>query len=174
MDTAYTAALMLQPDDLAKACECKALYFEDMVPGEFLISPTHKIDKNELLTFAKIWDPLPIHIDEASGIKAFGSITAPGLYMLAIKQRLIHLMPPLKVFASTGYDDVRFHAPLRPNDKVVLRLDWISRRLSSSKPHLGIVNLRFSLLNQDGVLVLSHLDTILVERNQEIEVHGGS
>lgn len=155
---------MLQAETSVARHIDSALYFEDMVPGEFLISPVHKIDKTELINFAKIWDPLPIHTDETSGIQAFGSITAPGIYMLAIKQRLIHQLPPLKVFASLGYEEVRFLAPLRPDDTVSIRLDWLDARPSKTKPHLGIVHLRLSLLNQEGIEVLSLLDTILVKR----------
>ncbi len=140
------------------------LYYEDMEPGQSLTSSELLIDRDELIAFANRWDPLPNHIDEQAGMNAFGSITAPGLYMLAIKQQLIHTLPKQKVFASMGYDEVRFHAPLKPGDKVILRQDWVSRRTSNSKPHLGIVNLQFSLFNQNGVVVLSHFDTILVER----------
>ena len=84
--------------------------------------------------------------------------------MLAVKQRLIHQLPAMKVMASLGYDEVRFTAPLRPDDTVVLRLEWVNRRISESKPDRGIVTVRFSLINHHGETVMSHLDTILVRR----------
>ncbi|MEY2619684.1 MAG: hypothetical protein RL522_2686 [Pseudomonadota bacterium] len=140
------------------------LFFEDMEPGTSLTSPVHVVDKSELVAFAREWDPLPFHVDEAAGVAAFGSLTAPGLYMLAIKQRLVHRLAPLAVIASLGYDEVRFLAPLRPGDAVVLKVDWLERRASSSKPDRGIVKLRFSLITQQGTTVLSHLDSILVRR----------
>jgi acyl dehydratase len=140
------------------------LYYEDMEPGAELLSPPETIDKDELVAFARIWDPLPFHVDEEAGRKAFGSITAPGLFMLAVKQRLVHTLPAQAVIASMGYDEVRFQEPLRPGDTVVLRQVWESRRLSASKPDRGVVTLRFSLLNQAGKTVLTHLDTVLVRR----------
>ena len=88
------------------------------------------------------------------------------IYMLAVKQRLIHQLPTMKVIASLGYDEVRFTAPLRPDDTVVLRLEWVNRRISESKPDRGIVTVRFSLINQHGEAVMSHLDTILVRRRE--------
>lgn len=144
-----------------------SLYFEDMEPGLCLASPPHRIERSELVAFAKVWDPLPFHVDEQAGIRAFGSLTAPGLYMLAVKQRLIHQLPKMEVIASLGYDEVRFIAPMRPDDTVVLQLEWVSRRASESKPHRGIVTVRFSLINQEGTAVMSHLDTILVKRRVE-------
>lgn len=143
-----------------------ALFYEDMEPGQSLTTSSHRIDQGELVEFAKTWDPLPFHVDEATGIEAFGSLTAPGLYMLAVKQRLIHRLPRQKVIASLGYDEVRFHAPLRPGDSVILRQEWVTRQPSQSKPDRGIVTLRFSLINQDGETVMSHLDTILVQRRE--------
>jgi len=83
--------------------------------------------------------------------------------MLAIKQRLIHQLPQQAVIASLGYDEVRFHRPLRPGDSVFLRQEWVECRLSQSKPDRGIVTLRFSLNNQDDETVMTHLDTILVK-----------
>lgn len=125
MDTAMTAFLMTgagQDDaNSPPAQPTSVLFFEDMEPGLCLTSPSHRIDRSELVDFARIWDPLPFHIDEQAGIQAFGSLTAPGLYVLAVKQRLIHQLPAQKVIASLGYDEVRFVAPLRPEDTVVLR-----------------------------------------------------
>lgn len=134
-----------------------------MIPGQFLISPPHVVDEADMVEFAKRWDPLPIHTDKNVGVKVFGSLTAPGLYMLAVKQLLIHQLAPLSVIASFGYDELRFHHPLRPNDVVRLRLDWINRRQSNSKPDQGIVTLKLSLINQEEQTVMSHLDTILVK-----------
>ena len=132
------------------------------------MSPTtpETIDQDDLVKFAHTWDPLPFHINEDAGRKAFGGITAPGLYMLAVKQRLVHKLPPQAVIASLGYDEVRFKEPLRPGDTVVLKQLWESRRPSASKPDRGIVTLRFSLVNQSGAIVLTHLDIVLVRRRQ--------
>jgi hypothetical protein len=37
-------------------------YFEDMVPGEQMTSPPVVIDHDEMVDFARRWDPLPIHV----------------------------------------------------------------------------------------------------------------
>jgi acyl dehydratase len=141
------------------------IFFEDMIPGESIASPTTIIDHDELVDFAKRWDPMPHHIDEAAGKAAFGSITAPGVYMIAVKQRLVHQLPAKHaVIASFGYDELRFHAPLRPGDEVHVKFECVSKRDSNSKPDRGIVTVRMSLVNQAGVTVMSHLDTILLRR----------
>jgi acyl dehydratase len=136
-----------------------------MNPGDRLAGPSQVIDRDELVDFARRWDPMPFHIDEQAGVAAFGSLTAPGLYMLALKQRLVHRLPPQAVIASLGYDEVRFHEPLRPGDTVTLNVEWVNRRPSGSRPDRGIVTIRFSLVNQAGATVMSHLDTVLVRRS---------
>ncbi len=141
------------------------LFYEDMIPGHSIKSPTVTVDRDELVDFAKRWDPMPYHIDDAAGIAAFGSITAPGAFVIAIKQRLIHQLPDQHaVIASFGYDELRFHAPVRPLDTLHLNFECVSRRASNSKPDRGIVVVRMSLINQAGVTVMSHLDTVLVRR----------
>ena len=141
------------------------LFYEDMLVGTSVTSLPLTVDRDELVAFARRWDPMPFHVDEAAGQAAFGGITAPGVYVLALKQQLVHRLPePHAVIASLGYDEVRFLEPVRPGDTLHLRLDWLERRLSSSKPDRGIVTIRLSLINQVGAAVMSHLDTILVRR----------
>jgi acyl dehydratase len=142
----------------------EGLYLEDFVEGFELRSAEQRVDRAELIAFAREWDPLPFHVGEAAGQAAFGGITAPGIYMLALKQRLVHSLPFHHVIASAGYDEVRFHQPLRPDDRVVLREECLERRVSATKPDRGVVKLRFTLLRQDGVAVMSLLDTVLVRK----------
>ena len=136
------------------------IFYEDMVPGTGLSVPGGPVDEAEMVEFARQWDPMPFHTDGSS---------APGIYILAFKQRLLHQLPKMAVLASFGYDEVRFHEPVRPGDTLSLSVEWVSRRESTSKPHAGIVTLRLSLLNQRKAVVLSHLDSVLVRRRaQEI------
>ncbi|MCX7308710.1 MAG: MaoC/PaaZ C-terminal domain-containing protein, partial [Afipia sp.] len=92
-----------------------------------------------------------------------GGLTAPGVYLLAIKMKLVHSLPVQNsVIASLGYDEVRFLRPVRPGDELKLELKWQSKRLSESKPDRGLVVGRYSLLNKAGEHVMSHLDTVLM------------
>ncbi|RYX90974.1 MAG: hypothetical protein EOO28_27645 [Comamonadaceae bacterium] len=86
----------------------------------------------------------------------------PGLYMLAVRQRLVHQMASLAVIASLGYDEVRFHVPLRPGATVQLTMEFLDKRRSGSKPDRGVVKVRFTLADQAGTVVLTHLDTLLI------------
>jgi acyl dehydratase len=143
-----------------------ALFFEDIEPGDRIVGDSHLVDKAHMLAFAREWNPLPIHVDEAAGREAFGSLTAPGLYILAIKQLLL-LPSPISVesiIVSFGYDELRFHKPVRPGDTVTLGIECVDKRASRSRPEAGIITFRLSLTNQLDELALSHLDTVLIRR----------
>lgn len=145
------------------------LYYDDIKVGSRNLGGSVTVDHAEMLAFAKIWDPLPIHTDPISANQVMGGLTAPGLYILALKQRLLHDLPQKTVvIASFGYDEVRFLKPVFAGDSLTLAIDWTEKRLSTSRPDQGIVTHRLSLENDDGQAVMSHLDTILVRRRTKL------
>jgi acyl dehydratase len=145
------------------------IYYEDVTPGTALHAGPYVIPEQELLTFAATWDPMPMHIDKAFAAP-HGGLTAPGIYLFAIKMRLVHSLPLRRtVLATFGYDEVRFHKSAHPGDALTLELSWTEKRRSRSKPDLGIVSGRYSLINAAGEVVMTHLDTVLMRlRNPEL------
>jgi len=143
------------------------LYFDDIQPGEAMQSPTYSIDHDEMVDFARRWDPVPIHVDPEAAVTALGGVTASGTYVLAVKSRLLHELPEtVAIFGSAGYDEVRFHEPVHAGDVLHVVMKWLDVRASRSKPDRGVVKLRISLVNQNGVTVMSHLDTLIVRRHR--------
>jgi acyl dehydratase len=141
------------------------LFFEDIRPGDAMRSPTYTVDRDEMVEFARRWDPVPMHVDPDAAAAAMGGLTASGSYVLAVKSRLLHELPDdAAIVGSAGYDEVRFHEPLRPGDAVHVVLEWLECRASRSKPDRGVVRIRISLVNEDGVTVMSHFDTLIVRR----------
>ena len=138
------------------------IFFEDVIPGATIRTQPYLLPEHELISFAAAWDPMPLHIDKAFASE-HGGLTAPGIYLLAVKMRLVHSLPVQRsVIASLGYDEVRFHRPARPGDELTLELEWTAKRRSRSQPDRGIVTGRFSLSNAAGEVVMSHLDTVLM------------
>jgi acyl dehydratase len=138
------------------------IFFEDVTPGTAIQAGPYIIPEQELVSFGSAWDPLPMHVDKVFAMK-HGGLTAPGIYLLAIKMRLIHSLPLRRsVIASFGYDEVRFHRSAHPGDELTLELKWTDKRRSQSKPDQGIVTGRCSLINTAGEVVMSHIDTLLM------------
>ena len=42
------------------------IYYEDMLPQAKIVGPSVVVDQTEMVEFAKIWDPVPIHIAHAT------------------------------------------------------------------------------------------------------------
>lgn len=143
------------------------LYFDDIQQGEVFRSSTYAVEAEEMIAFARQWDPVPIHVDPGVADAQAGGLTASGSYVLAVKARLLHDLPPIAIIGSGGYDEVRFHEPLRPGDTVHTVTEFLDCRPSNSKPDRGIVNLRVALVNQHETTVMSHRDTLIVRRRPD-------
>ena len=132
--------------------------FEDIeVDGE-LWSATHALTADAIRAFSAQWDPMPGHLSED-----LETLTASGTHLLAIKNRLLHDFPMAQtVIASFGFDEVRFREPGRPGDVLRLRLRWLEKRASASKPGFGIARHQCELVRADGAVLLALFDTILI------------
>jgi len=142
------------------------LYFDDLRVGdEFAFGP-YAVSRDELLEFNARWDPLPIHIDDAAArARGLAGLTASGQYTLCVKQKLLHGAPWTDaVIGALGFDELRFPHPVYPGDRLGLRIACLQVRASRSKPDRGIVKFDFSLTNQDSVVVLRYLDTVMFAR----------
>ena len=138
------------------------IFYEDISPSAVLRAGPYVIPEQELVDFATAWDPLPVHVDKDYAAR-HGGLTAPGLYLLAIKMRLVHQLPFRRtVIAGVGFDKVRFHRPVHPGEALTLEGTWRDKRRSRSKPDRGIVSGHYALINASGETVLSHIDTILI------------
>lgn len=147
-----------------------ATYFEDIGFDEVQVSSTYSFRRDEVIAFARQWDPLPVHLDdEAARAAGFEGITASGTHMLAVKQRLLHdFNLGVSVITSFGSDDTRYHAPARPGDSVRLHFRWVDKRLSKSRPSVGIARHFSELRRTDGLLLLSITDTIMIRCREAV------
>ncbi len=142
------------------------LFFDDVVPEAELWSSVVTLTTDDIRSFARQWDPLPAHLDDAYARAAgLGGITASGTHLLAIKNRLLYdFGMEQSVVASFGFDEVRFREPGRPGDQVRLRLRWLEKRISNSRPGFGIARHSCNLVRGDGIVLLSLFDTILMAK----------
>lgn len=149
---------------LMKNSSSDGTYFEDIALDEIQLSSIFTFEREEVIAFAKRWDPLPVHLDDAAARAAgFDGITASGTHMLAVKQRLLHeFKVGPTVITSFGSDETRYHAPARPGDAVRLHFRWVDKRLSKSRPSVGIARHFSELKRTDGVLLMSIMDSILI------------
>lgn len=144
------------------------VYYEDITFDDVRLSSTVQFGRDEIIAFARQWDPLPVHLDDTAAQAAgFEGVTASGTHMLAIKQRLLHEfgLGPTAV-TSFGSDETRYRAAARPGDVVHLRFRWVDKRPSKSRPECGIARHFSELVRADGTVLLSIYEIILIRRRQ--------
>lgn len=131
-------------------------YFEDIEAGEVWHLGSRTIEAEEIVAFARQYDPQPFHTDpEAARQTPVGELIASGWQTCAIFMGLFaeHLSRNYASLGAPGIDKCRWLAPVRPGDTLTGRQHVLSTRRSESRPY-GIVKGRSELVNQHGTQVL--------------------
>ena len=131
-------------------------YWEELVETEPLPCRTLCFSKEEIIEFARKYDPQPFHVDEAAAATSiFGGIIASSLHTLSATTRVIvDALGDLAIVSGLGMDEILMPNPVRPGDVLTVDARWSGLRRSKSKPELGIAGVRIRLVNQRGDTVM--------------------
>jgi acyl dehydratase len=131
--------------------------FKEFRIGMVITHPAVVVTEQEMLAFAKLYDPQWIHVDierakkgRWQGLIASGWLTC-GLAMRMAVEAALH---DSESFGSPGLEKVRWQLPVRPGDALRLEATVDSVRISSSRDDLGIVRWTWRMINQRGEQVL--------------------
>jgi acyl dehydratase len=144
-------------------------YWEDFEQGETVELGSYEITREEMLEFARRYDPQPFHVDEAAADAGpFGGLAASGWHTAALTMRLLveSELRPDGGLIGAGFDELRWLRPVSPADRLHLDVEVLEARASRSKPDQGIVKIRTTTLNQDGEPVQVSVGSILVRRKE--------
>jgi acyl dehydratase len=139
--------------------------FEDFVPGSVRTSGTVLVTEEEIIEFAKRYDPQVFHTDPvAARDSIYGGLVASGWHTAAMAMRLIveNYLSGVASVGSPGVDEVRWSKPVRPGDRLSVRVTVLEARRSESKPDRGIVRSLVEVLNQDMAVVMSFKGVTMV------------
>lgn len=132
-------------------------YFEDFRVGDTFDLGSQTITEEDIVTFAKRFDPQPFHIDpERAKDSIFGGLVASGWHTTAIFMRLFFngLLSDTASMGSPGVDEVRWLKPVRPGNSIYARFTVLESTPSRSRSNLGILRSVCELYNQDGEQVM--------------------
>jgi len=152
-------------------------YFEDYVPGMTRDCGSVSVDRAEIISFARQFDPQPFHVDpKAAADGPFGGLIASGWHTAGLVMRLIveNYVAAESSLGSVGLDELRWPYPVRPGDTLRVRVTVLEARRSQSKPDRGIVKTLIEAENQDGqpVMRATAINFIRVRPGPDGE-HGG-
>lgn len=142
-------------------------YFEDFQAGQVHELGSYPVTREEILAFARQYDPQPFHLDEEAGRQSiFGGIIASGWQTAAICHRLLvgSLLADSSSMGSPGLDELRWLRPVRPGDTLSARIEVLETTPSRSKPDRGSVRTRMEVRNQQGELVMTENALVLFRR----------
>jgi acyl dehydratase len=142
-------------------------YFEDFQVGEVHETGSHVVSREEILAFARQFDPQPFHLDdEAARTSIFGGIIASGWHTASICHRLVveDTLGKAASLGSPGVDELRWLRPVRPGDTLTARVEVLSLTPSRSKPDRGAIKFRFEVRNQNGETVMTEIANALFSR----------
>lgn len=134
------------------------LYFEDFPPGDVRESPVRTVTRDEILTFARQFDPQPFHLDDEAATRSiFGGLLASGWHTCAIYMRLMWetFLKDTASLGSPGVDEIRWVKPVRPGDTLRVRFTVVEAVPSRSKPDRGIVRVLSEVFNQHDEIVMT-------------------
>jgi acyl dehydratase len=146
-------------------------YFEDYVPGLTVDCGSFSVDEEQIVAFAREYDPQPFHIDrEAAAAGPYGGIIASGWQTTSLMMRQVveHFVSPESGLGAAGVDEIRWPRPVRPGDRLHITATVLEARRSGSKPDRGIVRSRMELTNAAGerVMSLTAVNFVLVRPGQ--------
>jgi itaconyl-CoA hydratase len=143
-------------------------FFEDFTIGDVYEHPLGRT----ITTADNIWFTLltqntaPIHFDHHYASKTeFGRPLVNSTLTLALVTGQSVTDVSQNVMANLGWDEVRLPNPVFEGDTVYSRSEVLELRESKSRKNVGIVTVRTTGLNQDGVEVITFRRTAMIYRH---------
>ena len=131
--------------------------WEDVVVGEMRVHGSREVTEEEIIAFARAYDPQPIHVDPVAAAEGpFGGLIASGWLTTALFSSLWarDLLEDGGNVWSPGIDELRWLAPVRPGDVLTARSRVLDTWPSERDPSRGTILGEYELVNQDDEVVL--------------------
>jgi len=140
-------------------------YFEDFRVGDKIDCGSTTFQKEEMLEFARKFDPQPFHVDEqAAAGSAFGGLIASGWHTCSACMRLIVDHMHSASMGSPGVERIRWIKPVRPGDTLKMVATIIGVQPSKSRPDRGRVTFSYDMTDLAGEQVMSMQAVGIVKR----------
>lgn len=144
------------------------IYLEDLVVGAETDFGSYEVTREEVLEFARKYDPQPFHLSDEEAAKThFGRIAASGWHTAAMVMAVIarHVVQHEQAgLGSPGIDELRWKKPVYPGDTLRVRGRILEVTPSRSRPDMGSFRTETKVTNQHGDVVMSFTSIVLMRR----------
>lgn len=141
-------------------------YLDDLAVGDRFTSAEHAMDAEQILAFARQFDPQPFHLDDAAAqATLFGGLAASGWHTAAVTMRMLVTsgLPIAGGIIGAG-GELTWPRPTRPTDVLHVVSEILEIQPSRSRPDRGMVTVRSETRNQHGDAVQVSTVRIVVPR----------
>jgi acyl dehydratase len=142
------------------------VWFNDLIVGTRYKGAEVKVTRDDIKRFAAEFDPQPFHLDKVGAEKTiFRGLAASGWHTVALAMRMIVSLRPFgsNPVVGLGVDDLRWLAPVRPDDTLRIEGEVVELTPSRTKPQ-GTVRVRWAVFNQNDEEVLRFTPIVVVPR----------
>ena len=143
------------------------LAYEDFTPGRVFDLGTVTVDREEMVEFARRYDPQPFHLDEEAARRSvLGGLCASGWYTACVWMRLFvdGVLSRSTSQGSPGGTEFAWPRPMFPGDVVQGLAEVLGARESRSRPGIGLVEMRAQLVRGEDVLFRSQFTGMFAAR----------
>ncbi len=153
-----------------------ARFFEELEIGRRYELGSFVFTAEEIVGFARSFDPQPFHMDEAAAAaSSFGRLAASGWHTAAVwmatmvshRRRQIAATTtgsPARLGPSPGFKNLRWSKPVFAGDRITYFSEVADKRESASRPQWGLFFHHNTGINQHGEEVFSFDGCVFVER----------
>ena len=140
-----------------------ALYFEDFPLGEVVEYGRVDISVDQILAFAREFDPQPFHTNEEAARAATGGLIASGWHTSALLLRMNceAFLARAAILEEAGVEEVRWQLPVRPGDRLHVPRTTLSARLREDS---GEGEFLFEVVNQEGAVPMTQRSALRLLR----------
>ena len=138
------------------------MYFEDIRLGMSVQTAPTVIEKEKMMAFARIYDPIPLHTEEEYAKSTpFGALLAPGVMsFMSVWAKYLEVDFFGKELLAGKSTKIEWLKPVYAED--VLTGKVTVTRLEKRSPKNGLVEVTVEAYNQHGVLVLTDVTEAIV------------
>jgi acyl dehydratase len=149
----------------------RMIYFEDLEIGAETYFGSYDVTREEVLEFARKYDPQPFHLSDEEAAKThFGRLAASGWHTCAMTMAVIarHVVDEEQAgLGSPGIDELRWRRPVFPGDRLHVRAKIVDKSPSRSKPEMGSFRSDTVVTNQHDQPVLTFTSIVLIRRRPD-------
>lgn len=145
------------------------MYFDDFTLNEIIQIAPVVIDKEEMIAFAKRYDNIPLHTDEAyAKTTHFGQLIAPGVMsFMAVWANYLQVDLAGEELLAGKSTKIEWFKPVFAGDE--LTAEVVVTKLTERNEKNGIVEITFYVKNQKGDLVLTDVTEMIVKKRRVSE-----